>query len=85
MRLCVQVNSTARTVSFGPRYAFSGKFGEATTILTPGACEEIFGRLKNEMHYHRSWINKKLENFILQVHVYISRYNKDRVKLHLST
>ncbi|WP_218585471.1 hypothetical protein, partial [Pseudomonas sp. R5(2019)] len=37
MRLCVQVNSTARPVSFRPRYAFSGKTGEATTILTPGA------------------------------------------------
>ena len=36
MRLCVQVNSTARPVSFRPRYAFSGKTGEATTILTPG-------------------------------------------------
>ena len=37
MRLCVQVNSTARPVSFRPRYAFLGKIGEATTILTPGA------------------------------------------------
>ncbi len=36
MRLCVQVNSTARPVSFRPRYAFFGKTGEATTILTPG-------------------------------------------------
>ena len=36
MRLCVQVNSTARPVSFRPRYAFLGKIGEATTILTPG-------------------------------------------------
>jgi hypothetical protein len=36
MRLCVPVNSTARTVSFRPRSAFLGKFGEATTILTPG-------------------------------------------------
>ncbi|MHC8338757.1 DUF3885 domain-containing protein [Pseudomonas sp. HLT2-19-2] len=40
MRLCVQVNSTARPVSFRPRYAFSGKFGEATTILTPGAYDD---------------------------------------------
>jgi len=37
MRLCVQVNSTARPVSFRPRYAFAGKTGETTTILTPGA------------------------------------------------
>jgi hypothetical protein len=36
MRLCVQVNSTARPASFRPRYAFLGKIGEATTILTPG-------------------------------------------------
>lgn len=36
MRLCVQVNNTARPVSFRPRCAFLGKFGEATTILTPG-------------------------------------------------
>lgn len=40
MRLCVQVNSTARSVSFRPRYAFLGKTGEATTILTPGARDE---------------------------------------------
>jgi hypothetical protein len=40
MRLCVQVNSTARPVSFRPRYAFLGKTGEATTILTPGAIPE---------------------------------------------
>ncbi|WP_339482307.1 hypothetical protein [Pseudomonas sp. RL_5y_Pfl2_73] len=31
------MNSTARTVSFRPRLVFLGKFGEATTILTPGA------------------------------------------------
>ncbi|SPF10914.1 hypothetical protein PSCFBP3800_00853 [Pseudomonas syringae group genomosp. 3] len=37
MQLCVQANSTARSVSFRPRYAFLGKTGEATTILTPGA------------------------------------------------
>jgi hypothetical protein len=37
MRLYVQMNNTARPVSFRPRYAFSGKIGEATTILTPGA------------------------------------------------
>ena len=42
MRLCVQVNSTARPVSFRPRYAFLGKIGEATTILTPGAGGESF-------------------------------------------
>ena len=42
MRLCVQVNSTARPVSFRPRYAFLGKIGEATTILTPG---ELLGNV----------------------------------------
>src|SRR5450830_2118917 len=42
MRLCVQVNSTARPVSFRPRYAFLGKIGEATTILTPGAINSIY-------------------------------------------
>jgi hypothetical protein len=41
MRLCVQVNSTARPVSFRPRYAFSGKTGEATIILTPGGWSEV--------------------------------------------
>jgi len=41
MRLCVQVNSTARPVSFRPRYAFLGKIGEATTILTPGVCGSL--------------------------------------------
>ena len=45
MRLCVQVNSTARPVSFRPRYAFLGKTGEATTILTPGVPEQAIERL----------------------------------------
>ncbi|MDT3237598.1 aminoacyl-tRNA hydrolase, partial [Pseudomonas syringae group genomosp. 3] len=33
--------STARPVSFRPRFTFLGKTGEATTILTPGASDGV--------------------------------------------
>src|SRR5690606_33274603 len=28
------------------------------------ACEGFFGRLKNEMYYHRDWINTTLDDFM---------------------
>jgi hypothetical protein len=49
MRLYVQVNSTARPVSFRPRYAFLGKTGEATTILTPGAIDDWYSASGNHL------------------------------------
>ncbi|MFJ5240138.1 hypothetical protein ACIP86_26005, partial [Pseudomonas neuropathica] len=41
-------NSTARPVSFRPRYTFLGKNGEATTILTPG---ETKGHVETQIKY----------------------------------
>ena len=54
MRLYVQMNNTARPVSFRPRYAFSGKIGEATTILTPGDIIEWSKPLPPEQWAKRS-------------------------------
>lgn len=47
------------------------------------ACEGFFGRLKNEMYYHRDWINTTLEEFMQQVDSYIRWYNQHRIKLSL--
>lgn len=47
------------------------------------ACEGFFGRLKNEMYYHRSWIDTTLEDFMQQVDAYIGWYNQDRIKVSL--
>lgn len=47
------------------------------------ACEGFFGRLKNEMYYHRNWINTTLEDFMQQVDSYIRWYNQHRIKISL--
>lgn len=47
------------------------------------ACEGFFGRLKNEMYYHRDWINTTLEEFMQQLGSYIRWYNQHRIKLSL--
>lgn len=47
------------------------------------ACEGFFGRLKNEMYYHRNWINTTIEQFVQAVDVYIRWYNESRIKLSL--
>lgn len=47
------------------------------------ACEGFFGRLKNEMYYHRNWINTTLEEFMREVDSYIRWYNRHRIKLSL--
>lgn len=47
------------------------------------ACEGFFGRLKNEMYYHRNWINTTLGEFMQQVDSYIRWYNQHRIKLSL--
>jgi len=47
------------------------------------ACEGFFGRLKNEMYYHRDWINTTLEDFMRQVDSYIRWYNQHRIKISL--
>lgn len=47
------------------------------------ACEGFFGRLKNEMYYHRDWINTTLDDFMQQVNSYIEWYNQHRIKISL--
>lgn len=47
------------------------------------ACEGFFGRLKNEMYYHRSWLGTTIEQFIRELHSYIRWYNASRIKLSL--
>lgn len=47
------------------------------------ACEGFFGRLKNEMYYHRNRINTTLEEFMRELDSYIRWYNQHRIKLSL--
>lgn len=47
------------------------------------ACEGFFGRLKNEMYYHRNWLDTTLEQFMREVDSYIRWYNQHRIKLSL--
>jgi len=35
------------------------------------ACEGFFGRLKNEMYYHRKWLDTTIEEFMREVDAYI--------------
>lgn len=47
------------------------------------ACEGFFGRLKNEMFYHRDWQGVTMAEFFEQPHEYIQWYNERRIKLSL--
>lgn len=47
------------------------------------ACEGFFGRLKNEMYYHRNWTNTTIDQFLQKVDAYIHWYNESRIKLSL--
>lgn len=47
------------------------------------ACEGFFGRLKNEIFYHRNWMDTTLEQFMQQLDSYIRWYNQHRIKLSL--
>lgn len=47
------------------------------------ACEGLFGRLKNEMFYHRSWIDVSIEQFIEILNDYLIWYNEERIKVSL--
>ena len=47
------------------------------------ACEDFFGRLKNEMFYGESWIGVSVDDFIHQLDSYIRWYNHSRIKLSL--
>ena len=45
------------------------------------AYEDCFGRLKNEMFYHRSWNRVSIEDFMQKVDLYIHWYNEERIKM----
>jgi len=47
------------------------------------ACEGVFGRIKNEMFYNRSWKGVSLANFIEILNDYLHWYNEKRIKLSL--
>ena len=47
------------------------------------ACEGFFGRLKNEVFYHRSWTNVSMTAFLDEIDGYIRWYNEERIKLTL--
>ncbi len=47
------------------------------------ACEGFFGRIKNEMFYHRPWAGVSLEQFINELDSYLSWYNEERIKMSL--
>jgi len=45
------------------------------------ACEGFFGRMKNEMYYHRRW--KSCEELEAAIDAYIEFYNTARIKVSL--
>ena len=47
------------------------------------ACEGFFGRLTNEMFYHRSWVGVSIEEFIAILDEYLHWYNEKRIKMSL--
>ncbi len=47
------------------------------------ACEGFFGRMKNEMFYHRRWVGVSLEDFCARIDQYITWYNEKRIKMSL--
>ena len=47
------------------------------------ACEGFFGRLKNEMFYHRDWSGTSIDEFIDELDRYIWWYNDKRIKMSL--
>ena len=47
------------------------------------ACEGLFGRIKNEMFYNRSWAGVSLEEFMDTLNAYLHWYNEKRIKMSL--
>lgn len=47
------------------------------------ACEGVFGRVKNEMFYNRSWIGVSIDEFIDILDGYLHWYNEKRIKMSL--
>ena len=44
------------------------------------ACEDFFGRLKNEFFYGRNWKNYSIKDFISALNDYLHWYNDERIK-----
>jgi putative transposase len=49
------------------------------------ACEDFFGRLKNELFCPRNWRGTTIEQFIDAVNRYIERHNEKRIKTSLGS
>ncbi len=47
------------------------------------ACEGVFGRVKNEMFYNRSWAGVSIDEFIDILDCYLHWYNEKRIKMSL--
>lgn len=47
------------------------------------ACEGLFGRIKNEMFYNRSWTGVSIDEFIDILDEYLHWYNEKRIKMSL--
>ncbi len=47
------------------------------------ACEGLFGRIKNEMFYNRSWAGVSVDEFIDILDGYLHWYNENRIKMSL--
>jgi transposase InsO family protein/transposase-like protein len=47
------------------------------------ACEGVFGRVKNEMFYNRSWAGVSIEEFMDTLNGYLHWYNEKRIKMSL--
>lgn len=47
------------------------------------ACEEFFGKMKNEMFYGRNFVGVTIETFVEIINDYIVWYNTKRIKASL--
>lgn len=47
------------------------------------ACEGVFGRIKTEMFYNRSWAGVSIDEFIDILNDYLDWYNGKRIKMLL--
>jgi putative transposase len=47
------------------------------------ACEGVFGRIKNEMFYNRTWYDVSLDEFMDILDNYLKWYNEKRIKISL--
>lgn len=47
------------------------------------ACEGLFGRIKNEMFYNRTWKDRTMDSFLETLDNYLHWYNNKRIKVSL--